>query len=261
MLLTHSLRRRIGRVLWWIGLPATAGGIVGFALKAQLPGGIALGTGLALIGLNILLNGELIVGPEPRPFSARGSAVRGRLEARTGLCDLRVATCGPERIAGIVYGPFGKPGFEVVDGVAELQLRPTFPPAITRWQSDLAGNVLWDARIRSFLGDLVLDLNQLRFETLSAQTTLGRLSIALPRRGYARMSVNSSLGEIEVFIPAETGVKIAVRRGALATIHVTDPRLVEVSPGQYVTPDFDTTQGQVELAIRTWSGDVTLAPM
>lgn len=260
-MLTGKLRRRIGRVLWWIGLPVSVGGIAGFALAARLPGGIALGIGLALLGVNILLNGELIVGPEPRPFSARGSVVRGHLIARTGLCDLRVAACGPERIAGIVYGPFGKPGFEVVEGVAEVRLLSTFPPAITRWQSDLAGNVLWDARIRSFLGDLLLDLNQLRFEMLTARTTLGRLSVALPRRGYARMSLASGLGEVEVFIPAETGVKIVVKHGALATIRVKDPRLVEVRPSHYATPDFDAAQTQIELLIETWAGDVSFAPM
>jgi hypothetical protein len=203
----------------------------------------------------------LVVGAEPRPFSARGSVVRGHLEARTGLCDLRVAQCGPERIAGIVYGPFGKPGLDVVDGVAEIRLRPTFPPAVTRWQSDLAGNVLWDADIRSFLGDLLLDLNALRFESLSARTRLGRLSIALPRRGYARMELKTGLGDVEVFIPPETGLKAAVRRGPLAAVRIKDERLSEFRPDRFSTPDFDTAQSQIELVIDTWGGDVTFLPL
>src|SRR5689334_11369293 len=182
-MLTSSARRTAGQIMWWIGLPAAIAGGVIFALGGRLAGGLALGIGLVLIGLNVLINRELVAGPEPRPFSARGSVVRGHVEAKTGLCDLRVAQCGPERIAGIVYGPFGKPGLEVVDGIAQIRLMSGFPPAVTRWQSDLAGNVLWDANIRSFMGDLLLDLSSLRFESLTARTALGRLSVALPKRG------------------------------------------------------------------------------
>ncbi len=260
-MVTGKMRRGVGQVMCWIGLPLLIGGIAAFAAGSRLGGGIALGAGLALLGLDVLLNGELVAGPEPRPFSARGGVVRGHVEARTGLCDLRVARCGPERIAGIVYGPFGKPSLDVVDGVAEISLRTGFPPSITRWQSDLASNVLWDADIQSFMGDRLLDLAELRFESLSARTKLGRLSISLPRRGYARMGLENSLGDIEVFIPPETGVKVMVKRGPLATVQVKDDRLIEHQPGRFSTPDFDSAPAQIELTIDTWGGDITFAPL
>jgi hypothetical protein len=243
--------------MWWIGLPATIVGAVIFILGIRLAGGLTLGIGLVLIGLNVLINGELVAGPEPRPFSARGSVVRGHIEARTGMCDLRIAQCGPERIAGIVYGPFGKPGLEVIDGIAQIRLMAGFPPPITRWQSDLAGNVLWDADIRSFMGDLLLDLSALRFESLRASTRVGRLSVALPRRGYATMDLRNSLGDIEVFLPAETGVNVTVKRGPLSSVVIRDPRLAEFRPGHYGTPDYDSSPAQIELTITCWSGDIT----
>ena len=259
-MLTNRSRRRAGRALWWSGLPLVVGGSVAFAFGQRLIGGVGLGAGLILLGLNVLINGELVVGAEPRPFSARGSVVRGHVEARTGLCDLRVSQCGPERIAGIVYGPFGKPGLDVVDGVAQIRLRSGFPPAITRWQSDLAGNVLWDADIESFMGDLLLDLNALRFESLAARSRLGRLSVALPRRGYARMRLLNTLGDIEVYIPPETGVNIVVRRGPLSDVLIKDERVTEFSPGHYSTPDFESASTQIELSIRSWSGDIIFQP-
>ena len=259
-MLTNRSRRSAGRALWWAGLPLVLGGSVAFALGQRLIGGVGLGAGLILLGLNVLINGELIVGPEPRPFSARGSVVRGHVEARTGLCDLRISQCGPERIAGIVYGPFGKPGLDVVDGVAQIRLRSGFPPAVTRWQSDLAGNVLWDADIDSFMGDLLLDLSALRFESLAARTRLGRLSIALPRRGYARMRLLNSRGDIEVYIPPETGVNIQVRHGPLANVLVKDERVAEFAPGHYGTPGFEQSPTQIELSIRCWAGDIIFQP-
>jgi len=257
-MLTNRSRRNAGRALWWAGLPLTVGGGAAFALGLRLVGGVGLGAGLILLGLNVLINGELVVGPEPKPFSARGSVVRGHVEARTGLCDLRLSQCGPERIAGIVYGPFGKPGLDVVDGVAQIRLRSGFPPAVTRWQSDLAGNVLWDAEIESFMGDLILDLSALRFESLTARTRLGRLSVALPRRGYVQMRLRNSLGDIEVYIPPETGVNVVVRAGSLARVQVRDERLAEFAPRRYSTPDFDASPVQVELTIQSWAGDIIL---
>lgn len=260
-MLTAALRRNIGQVLWWIGMSLALAGTVAFFLNLRLVGGIGLGAGLLLLGSNILLNGELVVAAAPRPFSARGSAVRGRLTVRAGLCDLRVALSDPDRIARMVYGPFGKPSFEVVEGLADIKLLQAFPPAVARWQADLAGNVLWDADIRSSLGDLLLDLNQMRFETLEARSAWGRLSVALPRRGYARMTLHNRLGDVEIFIPPETGVKIAIRHGPLAAIHLKNERLVEIRPGRYMTPDFETAHTQIEVLVETGMGDVTLAAM
>jgi hypothetical protein len=254
-----KLGRQVAQALWWIGLVMMVVGISMAVLRFGAPGYILLGGGFVAFGLNALIGGELIAGPEPRPFTARGTVVRGFLEAKTGLCDLSVGVCGSDRIAAVQYGPLGKPGFEVRDGVAHLRLvQAAFQPNVTTWRADLANNVLWDIEAGSFLGDLSLDLSNLRLEEVRARTSLGYLNIVCPTRGYARMNVRSSLGEIEINIPPQVGAKLVIKRGALATVTIQNERLQPVKRNRYTTSDFDTATAQVEIQIETAAGDVVL---
>lgn len=256
----RKLSRRLAQILWWIGLAMVVVGTSLAILRFRLPGYLLLGGGLAALGLNALIGGELIAGPEPRPFTVRGPVVRGHLEARTGLCDLTVGLCSTDRIAAVQYGPLGKPGFEVRDGVAYLRLVGTpYQPNVTRWQADLAGNVLWDVEARSFLGDLTLNLSGLRLESVTAKTALGRLDVTCPTRGYTRMSLKTTLGDIELHIPTEIGAKVSVKRGALATIAIHNERVQTLKRDRYATPDFEAAPVQVEIQIETAAGDIILS--
>ncbi len=255
----NKLGRQVAQALWWVGLVMTVVGASMTVLRFGSPGYILLGGGFVAFGLNALIGGELIAGPEPRPFTARGAVVRGHLEARTGLCDLSVGVCGNDRIAAVQYGPLGKPGFEVRDGVAHLRLvQAAFQPNVTSWRADLASNVLWDIEADSFWGDLSLDLGNLRLEEVKAKTTLGYLDIACPTRGYTRMSVRSALGEIEIKIPPQVGAKLVIKRGSLATVAIQNERLQPVRRNRYATADFETASAQVEIQVESAAGDIVL---
>lgn len=255
----NRLDRQVAQALWWIGLVMMVIGISLAVLRFASTGYVLIGGSFVTLGLNVLVGGELIAGPEPRPFTARGSVVRGRLEARTGWCDLSVGVCGSDRVAAVQYGPLGKPGFDVREGIAHLRLvQAAFQPNVTAWQADLASNVLWDIEAASFLGELSLDLSNLRLEEVRAKTALGYLNIACPTRGYTRMDVKSSLGEIEISIPPQVGAKLAIKRGALATVTIQNERLEPIRRNRYATADFDTAPAQVEIHIETAAGDVVL---
>ncbi|MBN1430219.1 MAG: hypothetical protein JXB07_17755 [Anaerolineae bacterium] len=251
--------RQVTQAFWWIGLVMMIVGIALAVLRFRFPGFMLIGGSFVVLGLNTLMGGDLIAGPEPRSFTARGAVVRGRLEARTGLCDLVVGKCGSDRVATTHYGPLGKPGFEVRDGVAYLRLaQAAFQPNVTRWQADLATNVLWDVEARSFIGEMLLDLSDLRLEEVIAGTTLGYIHVTCPTRGYVRMSLTSVCGEIEIKVPPQVGVKIVIKPGALATVINRNERITLVKRNRYATPDFDTASGQVEMHIRVAAGDVIL---
>ncbi len=254
-----GIRRRVAQVLWWVSLLILASGLALPPLGIPAPLGLLIGTGMVTLGLSALLAGEIVAGPEPRSYTVRGQVVRGRLDGRVGMCDLEVSACPNDRVASLRFGPFGKPGFEIVEGVAYLRLRNgLFRPNLTRWQSDLAGNVLWDIDVRSSLGEVALDLSNLRLERVNASTALGRLSVRCPRRGYVQMRLRSLLGTIELIIPPQVGARVTLRRGQLAHVTLNNERLLAIGGGRYSTPDFDTAPAQVEIRIESSAGDIFL---
>ncbi len=255
-----SIRIRIALVMWWIGLALAIAGIGLSLARISLAGGLTLGGGMVLLGLNTLLAGDLVTGPGARPFSVRGPVVRGHMEASTGLSDLNIGMCGPDRIASLAYGPIGKPGFEMVEGVAWVRLKsPVFPPSLAQWRADLAGNVLWDIETQSWLGSLNLDLGNLRLEKVTARTTLGRVKITCPTRGYAEIWIKAELGDVELVVPPQTGIKLTIKRGRLASLAVRNPRLTQYRPDRYGTQDYELAGAQAEVIVETWAGDIVVS--
>ncbi len=253
--------RSVEQILWWAALALIAAGLaLAFMPPGPIPPGVVFGAGLIALGLNMLLGGDVIAGPEPRAFTARGQVVRGRLEVAAGLSDLSVDDGGSDRIAAIRFGPFGQPAFTAEGGMAHLGLKnPPLRPNIARWEARLADNVLWDIDARSSLGELRLDLSRLRLETVRARTILGRIHVACPQRGYARIDLKTAAGAIEVSVPPEVGATIRVRHGALGTVTVSNKRLLAPAPLHYVTPDYETAAAQVEIDVQAAAGEVILS--
>ena len=256
-----SFRRRIAQLLWWVSLALIITGLVLWLSPgmAFMPPGILVGSGIVVLGLNLLIGGELIVGAAPRGFTARGQVVRGMLHVKAGLADLAISAGANDRIAAVRYGPMGKPGFSVEGGTAYLYLKNAFlRPNISRWQAGLATNVLWDVNARSSLGNLRLDLRSLRLEQVTAHTTLGQMLVACPARGYVRMALSTGVGEISVTIPPDVGAQVVLDRGALTTLEIKNKRLLIDDQHRYATPDYETAAAQVELHIRSAAGDIIL---
>ncbi len=256
---SSGLRRTLAQLFTWVGIFLGIAALATWLSSLRvLPPGFWAGGALAALGLGTLLGGDVIAGPEPRPFTARGQVVRGELVARAGPNDLSVGSCGTDRVAAVRHGPYGKPGFIVEDGVAYLRLGMGFPPNITRWEANLARNVLWNLDVRAGLGDLAFDLSRLRVERLVARSRAGRIEITCPARGYTQMFLRTWIGEIEVHIPDHVGARLHIRKGELATLRNENPRLLALDARRYSTPDFDTATTQVEIRIDTAAGDIIL---
>jgi hypothetical protein len=254
------VRRALARLATWtgllIGLAGLAAWLAGFRL---LPVGVWVGGALAGLGLSALLAGDVIAGPAPRSMAARGQAVRGEVIVRAGLCDLSVDACGPDRVASVRHGPYGKLKFAIEDGVARLQLGNALLPNAAPWEAHLARNMLWDIDARSGLGDLRLDLSGLRCERVVARSRMGCIELTAPARGYAQIFLRTWLGEIQVHIPEHIGARLQIVRGDLASLRNENPHLLALDARRYTTPDYESATTQVEIRIDTSAGDIILA--
>lgn len=256
---TLGLRRSLAQLLVWVTLLILIAGLgTTLAGLRLIPPGLWIGGTLAGLGLSTLLVGELVAGPLPKPFTARGQVVRGELIVRAGPADLTVSVCGADRIATVRHGPLGRPKFAVQDGVAQLKMSNGLIPSITQWQADLARNVLWDLDLRSGLGELVADLSHLRVERVAARTGMGRIEITCPTRGYSQMTLRAGAGDIEVRIPENVGVRLQIRHGELATLRIDNERVQATGSRRYATPDFDSAATQIEIRIDSSAGDIVI---
>lgn len=257
--------RVLPRILFWLSLLLFAAGLV-----IQVTGlvvvqpGVLFGAGLITLALNILLGGDIIVGSGLQTFSARGQVVRSQLEVKAGLCDLSIGKGPDDRVALLRYGPMGQPQFSIDDGVGRLSLQQSvLKPNISHWQTGLAANILWDVDVRSGLGDINLNLTDLRVEEVHASTSFGRIQVACPRRGYVHIQLSSGLGQVEVVLPEanHVGVRLRIERGTLSslTFKTAAGRLLDAGDNHYHTPDFEQSDAHVEIDIRSPIGDVVVS--
>jgi hypothetical protein len=256
---SFGMRHVVARFLFWIALIAGIAGIgMTFAGAQLVPSAVLIGVPLAVLGLSILLGGEIIAGGAPRTYAVRGQVVRGDLIARTGPADLAVGSGGIDRVASMRHGPLGKPKFTVEDGVANLRMTNTLLPNIAEWEAKLAGNVLWDIDARSGLGTLSLDLTNLRIERVVAHSSLGRVEIKCPSRGFAQLFLSAGVGEIDLTIPVHVGARVMITHGALSDVEILNERLQAIDAKRYATPDFESASAQVEIKIEPGAGDVII---
>ncbi|MCC6904920.1 MAG: hypothetical protein IT326_03690 [Anaerolineae bacterium] len=254
------LARKLAQVLWWIALACFAGALIALLIRTgPVVSTWLAGIGLVLLGVNILLGGEVIAGPMPRLFIARGQVVRGVLEAHCGPADLNLGDCPGDRVAVVRSGPMGRPFYEAQDGMAVLRISQPPLPNPTAWQAGLAGNVLWDIDAQAGIGNLALNLTDLRLETVNARTGPGRLTVLCPARGYTRLALRSGSGDIEVVIPEGIGAKIEVSKGRLGTLRIRNARLIDQGGGRCTTSGYSSSAAQVEISIQTWAGEITLS--
>ncbi len=257
--------RFVPRALFWLSLLLFAAGLViQLTALVNVQPGILIGAGLISLALNILLGGDILIGGGLRTFSARGQVVRSLFDVQTGLCDLSVGKGPNDRVALMRYGPMGQPTFTVTDGVGHLSMHQSLKrPNIAHWQTGLAANILWDIAVCSSSGDINLNLTDLRVEQVSAQTTLGRIQVACPQRGYVTLDLRAQLGQVEVVLPESEGigVKIEIRRGPLSslTFKTESGRLLDVGDNIFMTAGYDNAQAHVDISIRSSIGDVIIS--
>jgi hypothetical protein len=254
-----ALSRLIIQIFAYIGIALILAGVILLYVPGGviMPPGALIGFGLAALGVNVVLGGDIVVGPTPRSFSAKGQVVRGYLDVSAGPADLDVGGGTKSRIASLTHGPLGKPRFVVEEGVARLRLHNNLLlPNITQWRAKLASNILWDIYARSSLGILTLDLGQLRLEKVIAATSWGQLLITCPKRGYVQIDLRTTTGLIDITIPDGVGAHVTIESGPLAHVDIQNERLLAEDRQTFTSLDYETAPATVDIHIRADAGDV-----
>lgn len=255
-----SVARRVNRIIFWLGLLLLLAGVALLAAGFRQFPGIMLGVALILLAVNVWLGRDFSTSGQPRSATIRGEVVRGTLRSRAGYSDLTIGACDIDRVAQVRYGPLGQPAYSVEDEVLTLLMgQRRINLNVAYWRADLAGNVLWDLDLRASLGNLTLDLQELRLDHIRAHSGWGRLSINAPKRGYVVMELSSVAGEIELILPEGVGARITIERGLLSGVRVRNPRLLALRPDQYSTPEFESSPSRVEIRVKPGAGDLIVA--
>jgi hypothetical protein len=196
-------------------------------------------------------------------FIERGEHAAGELAAMTGAADLEVgALAGDDSLAAGQFPAARGPGLRVQGNSARVELsgRQARPWAVGgRWEAQLARGLPWVLDVRSWLGDLELDLEGLDVTRLRVRSSLGHTRLTLPRRGQAQADVRLWAGDLRLRVPEGVAVRARVRAGPLASVRVDERRFVELAPGEWASPLFAVSANRCTLNVSLWAGDLELA--
>lgn len=234
---SRSVRRISVILTFWGGIVALLGAAVFSLVSSPVSPGAVLGIALILLAVNIFLSGELSPGFKSRTYTIKGQLVRGFLKADTGWNDLKVGACANDRVAQVLYGPFGAPDFTLEGGEAYLLLGKQSRLNLSSWETYLAPNLLWQLDLASSGGHFTLDLDSLRVSNLSVRSASGDISLTGSPRVFAEINLSSFRGDITLHIPPDLGVDIHLEVGENARVQIKNQRLKPISLNRYAIPE------------------------
>lgn len=174
------------------------------------------------------------------------------------------------RPAVLVEGEFAggvKPELVRTGASASLRLRskvwndgPVISPAPgisgLNWNVGLTRDIPLQLRFETGACEAILDLSDLKVTDVRLQTGASRTELTLPARaGATTLKVESGMAEVVINVPQGVAARIKVSSG-MAGIKVAE-RFPQQG-GFYLSPDFDSAENKVEIAIDTGMGSVTI---
>jgi hypothetical protein len=249
----------------WVAVGLIAAGLLLLAANTGMLGGwlarllMAVWPALLVAAGIWLLRGGW--NPVPATFALeRADARSASLRLWAGNSDVLLASTSAPAILAEGSFPGDGPLLDVSQGHARLILEPflVWPYAHGTWQTRLCARLPWSLDLRSLLGDMVLDLSALHIDGLRLGSTLGNVDLALPTTGQADMTINLLVGNLVIRVPDGVDVRVRVRAGRLAKVTCNTPRIVQVAPGEWVSPLFPTASRRCTLNVRLGTGDLTI---
>jgi len=107
------------------------------------------------------------------------------------------------------------------------------------------------------LGDIDLNLFELRLQDLRVRNLLGDLDIQLPQAGSISGSIESTLGDITIAVPRALGARIILGSALLGKYRV-EGDIFEKRGSEYVTKDFEKAEKRLDLRIEVHLGDLRI---
>src|SRR6266545_2113842 len=223
---------------------------------------VALGAGLWLWSGNA----QLVHQPVSQPLGAASSA---DVAIALNIGQLRIGALSQPNtlIAGeIAYQDRSTVarGFVMRGDTAAFTLREQDSQAnsLIKHSDDAA---VWDLRLNpvtpmrltlvSDVGNSAIDLAQLHVTDLDLKTSVGNITLTVPRQGHVQALIRGGVGNTTISIPAGVAVRLALSIG-LGSVNVPESYR-QVGSG-YVSPDFDTATNRVDLTVSSRAGDITI---
>jgi hypothetical protein len=125
----------------------------------------------------------------------------------------------------------------------------------SKWDLRLNSRVSWEMDINSGVGDVRLDLSELKVNDLKLDSGVGAVHVTLPRRGTVRAKVDGGIGDLHITIPEGTQARFRVDRG-IGSLRV-DSRFKRRGD-YYETEGFSRAESYIDLEIDHSIGSVTI---
>ncbi len=123
------------------------------------------------------------------------------------------------------------------------------------WDLRLNTRVSWELDVDIGVGEMQLDLSDLRVAHLNLHLGIGEIDLTLPERGTVKGSVDGGIGSITINVPQGVQARFRVDRGlGDLTIGSRFSRRGDY----YETEGFNRAEGYIEMDIDIGIGDITI---
>jgi hypothetical protein len=174
--------------------------------------------------------GELILGSE----SVSGKLILGSISPDNVLDEL------DEKSGQLTY---------------QLQsVRPSFFPRTARWELELTPSLALALQVRSSVGEMLLDLEDLDLISLDSNQGVGRMVVDLPETITEEVLLKQGVGIIEVEIPEGVRIVVDAQNGLT---RVNFPRDFELEDGYYASPGATRTNADLVITVEQGVGLVS----
>jgi hypothetical protein len=138
------------------------------------------------------------------------------LNGQTDMSDLLVADL--DLAPGFDVSDQVKVSGDVARGRIASQADFAPPPQIfgrktSEWEVQLNEQVRWTLDVSSGVGDVHLDLSELRAGALKLDTGIGSVDVIMPQQGAVRATIDGGIGDITVAIPPGAQARVRVDQG------------------------------------------------
>ena len=124
-----------------------------------------------------------------------------------------------------------------------------------KWEAALTRNIPLTLDINSSASSISLDLNELQVTEVLVKSNAGECKVTAPSSaGTTVINIEANVSNVEVTIPA--GVAARIKLDTEVTIINVDKNRFPQSGDYYMSPDFGTSEKQVDLSIKCNVGSV-----
>lgn len=125
----------------------------------------------------------------------------------------------------------------------------------SEWDLQLNTRVRWDLDVNSGVGDVRLDLSELRVGEFNLDSGAGAVEVTMPRRGTVNARVDGGIGDVRINLPEGVQARVRVDRG------IGDLKIgsrFNRRGDYYETEEFSSAESFIDLQVDIGVGSITI---